>query len=266
MWWDAAQTIGSHVRWYFVDDAPFAPFPHVFSSENWDMVHWFDDGAGEADDQTQPYDKGAPPTPFAPVVQPGDVPCGPPDWWLNGAPSDAPPEVWLNGIPECCHAKYVAVGCSCGAVYVQEQPGPTLCGSCYFQPTEWLLTITDVANDVCTGCAGLNGTNIILYNVPSGDLNPGGEISNGCYWDSVLLPAPCSSGPFAGLQAYWELKFDTGGTFLWYLRLRMGLTMNGVFQPITTTAWNCVRPNVAMTPTWDGLTCISHMSVTLTPG
>jgi hypothetical protein len=98
MWWDAAQTIGSFVRWYFVDGAPFLPFPHGFTSENWDPVHWGNPDFGEAWDRLQPYDKGAPPSP-APF---GVKYCGPVEWWQEGAPSDAAPLVWSGGIPVCC--------------------------------------------------------------------------------------------------------------------------------------------------------------------
>lgn len=86
MWWDEGQTRGSWVRWYFVDGAKPLPFPHRFSSEWWDEVHWYNGGAGEDDATEYVYDKGAPPHPRPPGIRP----CGPADWWANGAPSNAP--------------------------------------------------------------------------------------------------------------------------------------------------------------------------------
>lgn len=88
MWWDAEQTIGSWVRWYKTPPGtPWLPFPHRFSSETWDQVHWYNGGAGEDDATNSIYDKGALPSPPPLALQP----CGPADWWLNGCPSDAPP-------------------------------------------------------------------------------------------------------------------------------------------------------------------------------
>lgn len=98
MWWDAAQTIGSTVRWFFVDESDFLPFPHAYSSEIWDPVHWINPGIGEAWNLNQDYTNGHLPDPV-----PSDANyCGPPDWWLNGCPSDAPPLEWVDGLPECC--------------------------------------------------------------------------------------------------------------------------------------------------------------------
>jgi hypothetical protein len=103
MWWDDAQTVGSYVRWYFVDGNDFIPFPHRYCSEIWDRVHWFNDQAGEADDLPQPYDKGAPPVPAPPGVHV----CGPEEWWRDGAPSDAPPLAIAAGVQPCCVAGLV---------------------------------------------------------------------------------------------------------------------------------------------------------------
>lgn len=114
MWWDAAQTVGSFVRWYFADDAPFIPFPHQYTREIYDEVHWFNGGPGEADNRLQPYDKGAPPAPFYGAAKKGTRPCGPELWWQNGAPADAAPLTWLNGVPICCPAGVSVRGCSCG--------------------------------------------------------------------------------------------------------------------------------------------------------
>jgi len=101
MWWDAAQTLGSWVMWYFVDDNPFFPQPHIFSSETWDEVHWWNPGAGWADDKPRYYRKGAGPVPF-PTAQRF---CGNPDWYLTGAPANALPLTRLpNGRPVCCTA------------------------------------------------------------------------------------------------------------------------------------------------------------------
>ena len=266
MFWDAEQTVSSTVRWYFVDDStPFCPFPHRFSSEIWDQVHWGNDGAGEDPNSLQPYDKGALPTPFEPAILPGDVPCGPPQWWSQGAPSDAPPEPWFNGLPACCHARYRFYGCSCSAAsWTVGTPVPS-CGACALSPGVWLLSISDVVNAGCANCATLNGAGIRLVNIPAGQPNQGGEISNGCYWDSQLLPAPCSSGPFAGLQPYWEIQYSTFD-LSWHLFLRVGIEMVAQWSSISVFTWNCFAANTFTTPTWLSGMCSSTAAVTVTPG
>jgi hypothetical protein len=99
MWWDNAQTVGSMVRWYFADDAPFLPFPHRFATEIYDKVHWWQPGAGVDSTQEYTYDKGAPP-PWNPSARRF---CGRPEWYTYGCPSDAPPAPRLpNGAPGCC--------------------------------------------------------------------------------------------------------------------------------------------------------------------
>lgn len=100
MWWDRAQTVGSMVRWYFVDGAPFIPGMHGYTQEIFDEVHWFNDSFGQPADMARTYDKGAAPVP----APPADHYCGDPLWWEFGAPSDAPPLTWVDGEPACCTA------------------------------------------------------------------------------------------------------------------------------------------------------------------
>lgn len=103
LWFDEAQTVGNWVRWYFVDDAPFLPIPHIYTSETWDEVHWSNVGPGFAWNVNRIYDKGAPPSPLPPAIHY----CGQDDWWVNGAPSDAPALPVVDGIPKCCAAGLV---------------------------------------------------------------------------------------------------------------------------------------------------------------
>lgn len=104
MWFDAAKTRGNYVLWYFAPPGSKPlPFTSRFSSETWDTVHWWNDGAGE-DDATNPtFYNGKAPFPFK-----GQGWCGDPDWFANGQPSDATPlarsTVPPVGAPICCFA------------------------------------------------------------------------------------------------------------------------------------------------------------------
>lgn len=264
MFWDAAQTVSSTVRWFFVDDStPFCPFPHRFSSEIWDGTHWGNPGAGEDPLSTQPYDKGAPPAPIEPIILPGDLPCGPPEWFREGAPSDAPPEVWANGIPACCHGAFRVGACSCSRVRFQGAIIPTSCGACTSNPEQWTLTVSDIVNAGCANCHAADGAGFLLTNIPAGAPNPGGEISNGCYWDTVPLPDLACGGGTTG-PYYFELQFSSSD-FFWHLYLRAGLEIIGDWGTIDSVSFNCLGPNSFGPPTWVASTCLSSAHVTLNP-
>jgi hypothetical protein len=186
MFWDAAQTRGSRVRWFFVDGAPFFPGPHQFTSEIWDQVHWGNPGPGETDKLPQPYDRGAPPSPFFPAPpKEGDALCAPLEWFRDGAPSDAPPLKWLNYVPACCTPAVTLNGCSCarkahdrfkgcscavGSLTIispifksvagcscADQGGvATLCCPLFRLPFKWAAKIT------APGCVCLDGVIVIL--------------------------------------------------------------------------------------------------------
>ena len=167
VYWDDAKTRSSQIIWYrAADDALWFPHPHVFSSERYDTVHWWNDGAGE-DELTGPtYSKGAPPGPFL-----GQSFCGPAEWYL-GAPSNAPPLARdLFGLPACC--------------FGSEPSGiSVLCGTCTILPAVWRLIIPgDVVDHGCTGCGQIAGLNLDLVHVPAGDPLPFHDgVSNGCNW------------------------------------------------------------------------------------
>jgi hypothetical protein len=88
------------IMWYWApDDAIFFPGEQRFSSETWDDVHWWTDGAGEDPLSVREYTKGMMPVPFK-----GDGRfCGRKEWFADGAPSDAPPiPRGAGGWPQCC--------------------------------------------------------------------------------------------------------------------------------------------------------------------
>lgn len=134
MWFDNARTLGAEVQWYFVPDTtPFYPGPNLFVSETWDDVHWYCDGAGEAD-QGYPgltargyarWSNGR-----APGV-PKLVPCGKPEWFATGVPSNQPRlTVNMEGLPVCCFGgTSVYQSCSCSSAVVFN-PGPLESCSC----------------------------------------------------------------------------------------------------------------------------------------
>lgn len=99
MYFDNARTVAGEVDWFFSPPgAEFFPFPIIYTSETWDPVHWFCEGAGEDYATGSSYLPGTMPFPFK-----GKSFCGPEDWWRNGCPSNAPPVTrLLNGLPTCC--------------------------------------------------------------------------------------------------------------------------------------------------------------------
>lgn len=102
MFFDKNQTLSAMVKWYWAPEGSKPlPFPHKFTSETWDTVHWFTDGIGE-DPLSEPlYYSGASPGPFK-----GKSFCGPEEWWRNGCPSDAPPlPKNADGLPACCFGR-----------------------------------------------------------------------------------------------------------------------------------------------------------------
>jgi hypothetical protein len=104
VYWDAAKTLSSMVKWYFVpDDRPFFHGENRFTCEIWDPVHWYAGGAG--------FDELSPPLPYngkAPGPYPG-LPgkfCGKKSWFADGCPSDAPPLPRRpDGLPACCFGR-----------------------------------------------------------------------------------------------------------------------------------------------------------------
>lgn len=108
MWFDNARTVGDVVTWYFTPPgAKFLPVENRFSSETWDTVHFWGEGAGEAWDHVPTYSKGSPPGPF---TGQGGV-CGKMSWFTDGAPSDAPALPRNNaGLPACCFPGTVVGG------------------------------------------------------------------------------------------------------------------------------------------------------------
>lgn len=103
MAWDEGQTRQSKVTWYFAPKgAKVFPFAHRFSSEIYDPVHWFNNGAGEvAEAGRQPWSNGKLPGPFK-----GHTYCGDASWFLNGAPRTAfPLDRNAAGLPTCCFGR-----------------------------------------------------------------------------------------------------------------------------------------------------------------
>lgn len=94
--------MGDWISYYFVPDtSPFLPFENRFTSEIWDDVHWWGEGAGEAWDRAQPWYSGRLPGPFVG----GGRFCGRADWFADGCPSDAPPVPRTpGGLAACCFA------------------------------------------------------------------------------------------------------------------------------------------------------------------
>jgi hypothetical protein len=266
MFWDASQTVSSHVRWFIVDDStPFLPFPHCFSREIWDMVHWFNDQAGEDAGSPQPWANGHAPGPFRPRPLDGSPPCGPPEWFLDGAPSDAPALSWQNGMPVCCkHAAIEASGCSCSKGYKPSGLIPVTCGGCTLAPATWLLSVAGIANAGCGNCPAADALDLPLVYIPAGMPDNAGEISNGCYWQSALLPAVCSARPFGGVQVFWELQFSYVD-FNWHLYLRAGLTQLAHYS-LSVAAFHCTSGNTFTGPTWIAGTCSGGAFADIAPG
>lgn len=251
MFWDDAQTVSSTVRWYFTDE-PFLPFPHRFSSEIWDETHWVNPGAGETDKLPQTYDKGALPSPVAPV--PRGAPCGPPEWFANGAPSNAPPLEWLNGIPSCCGAKILNVGGIHFGAPPATVPG---CAQCALgAKARWTLTgPTPFLNDSCDECSVLDAFPFTLSYVPA--LSPGndGTISNGCFWESLVLPQVSTHPPFDIGPCFWRLWFDSFVTSQWFIEFHVGLTVILQWAPINAGSFACLGPNTFTPPVTSVLCC-----------
>lgn len=101
MWFDNERTRGDVVTWYFTPPgAQFLTVPNRYTSETWDTVHWWGEGAGEAWDHVPTYYKGTPPGPFTGTD--GKL-CGQLEWFRDGMPQDAPPlPRRSDGLPACC--------------------------------------------------------------------------------------------------------------------------------------------------------------------
>jgi hypothetical protein len=100
MWFDAAQTVGQAVQWYWCPDGALPlDVPNSFTSQVWDEVHWYNPAAGEDAFVPKVYSKGMLPGPF---TGKGGV-CGQLDWFAEGSPPDAPPlPRTTGGLPSCC--------------------------------------------------------------------------------------------------------------------------------------------------------------------
>lgn len=171
VFWDDAKTLSSTIIWYRCsDNAAWFPFPHVFSSERYDTVHWFNDGAGE-DELTGPsYYNGVPPARFT-----GQAFCGDPDWYL-GAPSDAPGlDLDENGWPICCNVEGGAYGYPAGpsSPTPPSSPSGPACNGCIdsIGPSVFKVTFTHLF----AGCSVINGTWDLPY------------LGN-CQWGALIPP------------------------------------------------------------------------------
>lgn len=158
VYWDDAKTKSSVITWYRASEnaLPF-PFPHVFSMEVYDTVHWYNPGAGEDQLTGRTYYNGVPPARFT-----GQAFCGEPEWYL-GAPSDAPPlELDEAGWPACCNVEGGAYAYGGGPSRPTPPSSPSAppsgptCNGCIegVGPAVFKVTFTNLF----AGCAVLNGT------------------------------------------------------------------------------------------------------------
>jgi hypothetical protein len=94
------------IKWYFVDNrTPFLPFPNVFTSLNWT----------DRGENVEPTNRGEIWAALRPYYAgskvgdgPGLVPCGPPDWWINGVPAGTPAAILdAAGTPLCCFPTFL---------------------------------------------------------------------------------------------------------------------------------------------------------------
>lgn len=256
----------TRVRWFFCDkDAQFFPGLHVFGSRNWDHDDFDYSGIGEQFPGNRTYSKGKN---LCGVK--GENFFGNKSFFETGVSGTAADYSIVTTLPNgCCPFCFplgggVVVGGQ--AVVTSGKTVTTGCGSCTDQPIAWRLDLPgDVVNNGCNACNLANGSPVFLYWIPAGSPDPAGEISNGCYWASPTVGIACPNQPGRAVQAFWELKFDTGGTFQWFLWFRMGLETAGVFQPISQIGFNCNGLNTFVNPTWDANSCLSALSANLRP-
>lgn len=226
VFWDAARTRSSTIIWYRVPDTtPFFPGPHCFSSETYDTCHWFNPGAGE-DYETGPtwYD-GSPPASFSATSF-----CGEPEWFADGAPSNAPPLPRdAAGLPACC----ATVSTSGPAGSAGSQPvfplpsgvGPpetVNCGGCTVMPSVWIVEpLGHWTNGYCFACQRLIGGHFPIYYFPKGSQSPLGT-SGGCFWLGPIAQIPCElpNVPTLTGAVWWMLAQQEGD---WALSLLSNL-------------------------------------------
>lgn len=154
VFWDDAKTRSSTIIWYRAsDNAEWFPYPHVFSSERYDTVHWFCPGAGEDELSPPSYFNGVPPARFT-----GQQFCGEPDWFL-GAPSDAPGlDLDAAGWPLCCHVEGGYYGSGEQPSSPSSPPSGPTCPGCEGGIAPAVFKVVIHMSDPHQFCAVFNGT------------------------------------------------------------------------------------------------------------
>jgi hypothetical protein len=170
VFWDNSKTRSSKIIWYRAsDNADFFPYPHVFSSERYDTIHWFNDGAGEDELSGPTYYKGMPPARFT-----GQNFCGDPSWFL-GAPSDAPPlELDENGWPVCCNIEESYYASRPAPSSPSAPPSFPACPDCLEGISPAVMKVTFGGTFTGTICHGFGGTFLLENNF-------------GCHWQTTVV-------------------------------------------------------------------------------
>jgi hypothetical protein len=201
MWFDDDQTVGNWVLWYrAAPGAEKLPGPCRFTSEAYDNVHWSNPGAGEDSSIPPTYYKGQ--NPYGLTGKTG--PCGPLDWFAEGAPSDAPalPRN-AQGVPTCCVTSLDFELCSCSSVAI---PTPPIVDIVSLTVWLWLLPGDALTSVQLTLSSTVYGAGTVYFD---GIVAPTSSFVvkvNGYGYDIVQITLPITPTPVPSLPRFISLQ------------------------------------------------------------